>query len=94
MNNINLQEDSGINSPKTAINQPRYIDMRLACVEDGLENIGFRKFAAYIKTIHSETKIAYVPTGNWRGQRLRGQGHTLGRQAILLSPLRLGRLAL
>ena len=67
MNEINLQENSEVNSPKTTINPLRSIDMRLACVEDGLENIGFRKFAAYIKSIHSETKIAYVPTGNWRG---------------------------
>jgi len=43
------------------------VDVRLACVEDGLENIGFRKFAAYVQSIHSNTKVAYVPTGNWRG---------------------------
>ena len=40
--------------------------IRLACVEDGLDNIGFRKFAAYVKSIHHETKVAYVPTGNLR----------------------------
>ena len=42
------------------------MEIRLACVEDGLENYGFRKVAAYIKTIHPETKIAYIPTGNQR----------------------------
>ena len=49
------------------INLTKNIDIRLACVEDGLENIGFRKFAAYVKSIHSKTKVAYIPTGNWRG---------------------------
>ena len=42
------------------------MQIRLACVEDGLDNIGFRKFAAYVKSIHRETKVAYVPTGNLR----------------------------
>ena len=42
------------------------LEIRLACVEDGLDNIGFRKFAAYIKSIHRKTKVAYVPTGNLR----------------------------
>ena len=42
------------------------LKIRLACVEDGLDNIGFRKFAAYVKSIHHETKVAYVPTGNLR----------------------------
>ena len=40
--------------------------IRLICVEDGLENYGFRKASAFIKTIHSQTEIAYVPTGNLR----------------------------
>ena len=42
------------------------IEIRLACIEDGLDNIGFRKFAAFIKLIHPNTKVAYVPTGNLR----------------------------
>ena len=42
------------------------IDIRLACVEDGLDNTGFRKIAAYIKSIHPNTKVAYVPTANHR----------------------------
>ena len=42
------------------------LDIRLACVEDGLDNTGFRKIAAFIKSIHSNTKVAYVPTANHR----------------------------
>jgi len=38
--------------------------IRLACIEDGLENIGFKKFAAYVKSIHQDTQAAFVPTGN------------------------------
>jgi len=38
--------------------------IRLACIEDGLENIGFKKFAAYIQSIHQDTQAAFVPTGN------------------------------
>jgi len=41
--------------------------IRLGCVEDGVENIGFRKISASIKENHSETKICYIPTGNMRG---------------------------
>jgi radical SAM superfamily enzyme YgiQ (UPF0313 family) len=46
--------------------KPREVSIRLACVEDGLDNIGFRKIAAYIKSLYSDTKVAYVPTGNLR----------------------------
>ena len=42
------------------------VDIRLACVEDGLDNTGFRKIAAFIKSINKNTKVAYVPTANWR----------------------------
>ena len=44
----------------------RTMDIRLACVEDGLDNIGFRKFAAFVKSIHPNTKVTYIPTGNVR----------------------------
>ena len=44
----------------------KFLEIRLACVEDGLDNIGFRKISSYIKSIHSNTKVAYVPTGNVR----------------------------
>ena len=40
------------------------MQVRLVCVEDGLENIGFKKFAAYVRSIHQNTKVAFVPTGN------------------------------
>ena len=60
LNNINIEEVKKNDLIKN-------IDVRLACVEDGLENIGFRKFAAFVQSIHSNTKVAYVPTGNWRG---------------------------
>jgi len=40
--------------------------IRMACFEDGLDNIGFRKIAAYVKQIHADTDVAYVPTGNVR----------------------------
>jgi len=41
--------------------------IRLVCIEDGLENIGFRKIASYIKDLHSDTKAVYAPTGNKLG---------------------------
>ena len=44
----------------------KLLEIRLACVEDGLDNVGFRKISAYIKSIHSNTKVAYVPVGNLR----------------------------
>ena len=40
------------------------MEIRLICIEDGLENVGFKKLAAYVKSIHQNTKAAYVPTGN------------------------------
>ena len=40
------------------------MEIRLICVEDGLENVGFKKLAAYVKSIHQNTIAAYVPTGN------------------------------
>ena len=42
------------------------LDLSLACIEDGLDNIGFRKFSAYIKSIHPKTTVIYIPTGNVR----------------------------
>jgi|TARA_B110000238_G_scaffold199722_1_gene247506 anaerobic magnesium-protoporphyrin IX monomethyl ester cyclase len=42
------------------------MEIRLACVEDGIENYGFRKISSFIKTIHPQTKMAYIPTGNLR----------------------------
>ena len=34
--------------------------------EDGLDNTGFRKISSYIKLINPNTKIAYIPTANYR----------------------------
>ena len=45
----------------------KLLEIRLACVEDGLDNIGFRKFAAFVKSIHENTKVIYITTGNVRG---------------------------
>ena len=42
------------------------IKLHLVCVEDGLDNIGFRKFSGYVKSIHPETNITYIPVGNHR----------------------------
>lgn len=52
------------------------MQIRMACIEDGLDNIGFRKMAAFVKSIHPETAIAYVPTGNLRSlvRTLTGKG--------------------
>ena len=44
----------------------KLLEIRLACVEDGLDNIGFRKFAAFVKSIHENTKVTYITTGNVR----------------------------
>ena len=60
MTEIKIQENIQTNFPHP-------ISIRLACVEDGLYNIGFRKFAAFVKSIHANTKIIYVTTGNVRG---------------------------
>ena len=59
MTEIKIQENIQINSPHP-------ISIRLGCIEDGLDNVGFRKISAYIKSIHSNTKVAYLPTGNLR----------------------------
>ena len=42
------------------------LEVRVACVEDGIDNTGFRKISSYIKSIHENTKIAYIPTSNYR----------------------------
>ena len=63
----NIQEKQEANKfSKNLSIESREINIRLAVIEDGLDNIGFRKFAAFVKSIHPNTKIAYVPTGNHR----------------------------
>ena len=64
---INIHENKFINPYENPTLKTKNLKIRLACVEDGLDNIGFRKIAGYIKSIHNDTKVAYIPTGNFRG---------------------------
>lgn len=64
--NISQLSNSKYNTSHKQKKINRNMEIRLACVEDGLENMGFRKFAGYVKSIYPETKITYVPTGNLR----------------------------
>ena len=63
-----IQQDSKHTLHQTSRLYKSYpnLEIRLACVEDGLDNSGFRKISAYIKSIHQNTKIAYIPTSNFR----------------------------
>ena len=63
-----IQQDSKHTFHETSRLYKSYpnLEIRLACVEDGLDNSGFRKISAYIKLIHQNTKIAYIPTSNFR----------------------------
>ena len=63
------QQDSKLTTHTTFSPWKSYpnIEVRLACVEDALDNIGFRKFASFVKSIHPKTKVTYIPTGNVRG---------------------------
>lgn len=38
----------------------------MACFEDGIENVGFKKISSFIKSINKDTKAVYIPIGNWR----------------------------
>ena len=40
--------------------------IKLLTIEDGLNNTGFRKIAAYIKSLNANTDVYYVVTGNVR----------------------------
>lgn len=40
--------------------------INLVSVEDGLDNIGFRKVSAFVKKIYPDTGVHYVTTGNLR----------------------------
>ena len=66
MTMTNAQEKRQTSLYRETVSKPREVNIRLACIEDGLDNIGFRKIAAFIKSIHPNTKVAYVPTGNLR----------------------------
>ena len=41
-------------------------NVRIVSIEDGVDNLGFRKFSSYVKSIHPNTEVSYVPTGNLR----------------------------
>mgnify|MGYP001223316785 CR=1 FL=1 len=72
-------------SSPNAVKSKKIVDIRLACIEDGLDNTGFRKIAAYIKSINPSTKVAYVPTANHRnliGVLMEKGGGNLGRSDI------------
>ena len=70
------QQDSKFVTPVTSRldkSNPN-LGIRIVCVEDSVANTGFRKISAYIKSIHQNTKIAYVPTfckGSWANKILR-----------------------
>jgi len=66
--NINTSENNSIIKKKFSHPEvfEKKMKLHLVCVEDGLDNIGFRKFSGYVKSIYSETKITYVPVGNAR----------------------------
>ena len=49
MENIEIQKTTSFTKFNNLNNLVDQSNIRLACVEDGLENIGFRKFAAYVK---------------------------------------------
>lgn len=42
----------------------------LVCVEDGLMSVGFRKIAAFVKTLNPETTGHYVPYQNYRSLKV------------------------
>jgi len=72
-----VQDPSGATSSVVPAWKPNSsLSIRMVCVEDGLDNIGFRKMAAFIRSIHPDTIIAYVPTGNLRSivKTLTGKG--------------------
>ena len=56
--------------------------IKLLTIEDGLNNMGFRKLAAYVKAIHADTDVYYVVTGNVRSFAY----HLMTRGANALSP--------
>ncbi len=65
---VHTQQDLKHTSHETLRPYKSYpnLEIRLACVEDGIDNTGFRKISAYIKSVHPNTKVAYIPTGSYR----------------------------
>ena len=69
-----LLDQHQVSTPNTVVSPQKSkhnLNIRLACIEDGLDNTGFRKIAAFIKSIHSNTTVAYVPTANHRNCKQR-----------------------
>lgn len=45
------------------------MQVKLVSIEDGINNIGFRKMAAYTKALYPDTEAFWVTTGNYRSFR-------------------------
>ena len=65
MTEVNSVTESKIHE-NMKISYPKDPNIRIVSVEDGIDNLGFRKFSAYVKSIHPNTEVSYVPTGNLR----------------------------
>ncbi|MBF0166135.1 MAG: B12-binding domain-containing radical SAM protein [Alphaproteobacteria bacterium] len=50
-------------------NLAKLMKISLISIEDGIDNIGFRKLSAYIRQINDKTDVLYVTTGNLRSIR-------------------------
>ncbi len=61
----------------------------LVTIEDGLNNTGFRKLAAYVKSIHAATDVFYVVTDNVRSFSYQ----LLSRKATRLTPANVEEIA-
>ena len=66
---LNQHSTSISKAPLRPLDSSHTTEIRLVCVEDGLDNTGFRKIASFVKKINPNTKVAYVPTANHRGLR-------------------------
>ena len=65
MTEVNSVTESKIHE-NMKISYPKDPNIRIVSVEDGIDNLGFRKFSAYVKSIHQNTEVSYIPTGNLR----------------------------
>ena len=41
--------------------------VRILSIEDGIDNVGFRKMSAFVRHLNPDTDVYYMPTGNVRG---------------------------
>ena len=65
MTEVNSETESKIHE-NMEISNHKDPNIRIVSIEDGVDNLGFRKFSAYVKSIHPNTEVSYVPTGNLR----------------------------